>query len=161
MSKKNLLADSAKVEYTDPQPCCREAAFTFPADAVKAEKARVVSYIGGVARLPGFRQGKAPAGLVGVKFAGEIREELRNRIVAAAFAKIEENKEHELLSLNFKTQPDLDKEGDISFVMTMNVAPEIDLGDYGAMTVELPKEEITEEKIDERLKLYQIGRAHV
>ena len=154
MSKKNLLADSAKVEYTDPQPCCREAAFTFPADAVKAEKARVVSYIGGVARLPGFRPGRAPAGLVGVKFAGEIREELRNRLVAAAFAKIGENKEQELLSLNFKTQPDLEKEGDVSFVLTVNVAPEIDLGDYNAMTVELPKEEITEEKVDERLKLY-------
>ena len=154
MSKKVTLAESAKVEYTDPQPCCREAAFTFPADAVKAEKARVVSYIGGVARLPGFRAGKAPASLIGVKFAGEIREELRNRIMSAAFAKIAENKDQEVLTVNLKGQLDLEKEGDVTFTLTLNVAPEFDLGDYKAMTVELPKEAVSEEMVDERLKLY-------
>ena len=37
MSKKNILAESVKVEYANPQPCCCEATFTFAADAVKAE----------------------------------------------------------------------------------------------------------------------------
>ena len=63
MAKKNILAESVKVEYANPQPCCCEATFTFAADAVKAEKSKVVAYIGGVARLPGFRAGKAPASL--------------------------------------------------------------------------------------------------
>ena len=39
MSKKNILAESVKVEYANPQPCCCEATFTFAADAVKAEEA--------------------------------------------------------------------------------------------------------------------------
>ena len=154
MSKKNMLVDSVKVEFTDPQPCCREAAFTIPADAVKAEKAKVTAYISGVVRLPGFRAGKAPANLVSVKFAGEIKEELRNRIMSAAFAKIEENKEMELLTVGFKTQPDMEKDGDLEFVLNMNIAPEIDLGDYNAISVELPQDAVTEEMIDERLKLY-------
>ena len=154
MSKKNLLAESVKVEYANPQPCCCEASFTFPADAVKAEKAKVTAYIGGVARLPGFRAGKAPAALIASKFTGEIKEELRNRIMGAAFAKIEENKELEILTVGFKSQPDMDKEGDIEFVLNMNTAPAIDLGDYNAITVELPQDAVTDEMIEERLKLY-------
>ena len=154
MSKKNLLAESVKVEYANPQPCCCEASFSFPADAVKAEKAKVTAYIGGVARLPGFRAGKAPAALIASKFTGEIKEELRNRIMGAAFAKIEENKELEILTVGFKTQPDMDKEGDIEFVLNMNTAPAIDLGDYNAISVELPQDAVTDEMIEERLKLY-------
>ena len=154
MSKKNLRAESVKVEYANPQPCCCEASFTFPADAVKAEKAKVTAYIGGVARLPGFRAGKAPAALIASKFTGEIKEELRNRIMGAAFAKIEENKELEILTVGFKSQPDMDKEGDIEFVLNMNTAPAIDLGDYNAITVELPQDAVTDEMIEERLKLY-------
>ena len=115
MSKKNILAESVKVAYADPQPCCCEATFTFAADAVKAEKNKVTAYIGGVARLPGFRAGKAPANLVATKFAAEIKEELRNRIMGAAFAKIEENKDLEILTVSFKTQPDMDKEGDLEY----------------------------------------------
>ena len=154
MSKKNLLAESVKVEYANPQPCCCEASFTFPADAVKAEKAKVTAYIGGVARLPGFRAGKAPAALIASKFTGEIKEELRNRIMGAAFAKIEENKDLEILTVGFKTQPDMEKDGDIEFVLNMNTAPAIDLGDYNAITVELPQDAVTDEMIEERLKLY-------
>ena len=154
MSKKNLLAESVKVEYATPQPCCCEASFTFPADAVKAEKAKVTAYIGGVARLPGFRAGKAPAALIASKFTGEIKEELRNRIMGAAFAKIEENKDLEILTVGFKTQPDMEKDGDIEFVLNMNTAPAIDLGDYNAITVELPQDAVTDEMIEERLKLY-------
>ena len=154
MAKKNILAESVKVEYANPQPCCCEATFTFAADAVKAEKSKVVAYIGGVARLPGFRAGKAPAGLVASKFAGEIKEELRNRIMGAAFAKIEENKDLEILTVGFKTQPDMEKEGDISFTLNMNTAPEIDLGDYNAISVELPQDAVSDEMIEERLKLY-------
>ena len=154
MSKKNLLAESVKVEYANPQPCCCEASFTFPADAVKAEKAKVTAYIGGVARLPGFHAGKAPAALIASKFTGEIKEELRNRIMGAAFAKIEENKDLEILTVGFKTQPDMEKDGDIEFVLNMNTAPAIDLGDYNAITVELPQDAVTDEMIEERLKLY-------
>ncbi len=154
MAKKNILAESVKVEYANPQPCCCEATFTFAADAVKAEKSKVVSYIGGVARLPGFRAGKAPAGLVASKFAGEIKEELRNRIMGAAFAKIEENKDLEILTVGFKTQPDMEQEGDITFTLNMNTAPAIDLGDYNAITVELPQDAVSDEMIEERLKLY-------
>ena len=154
MAKKNILAESVKVEYATPQPCCCEATFTFAADAVKAEKNKVVAYIGGVARLPGFRAGKAPAGLVASKFAGEIKEELRNRIMGAAFAKIEENKDLEILTVGFKTQPDMEQEGDLTFTLNMNTAPEIDLGDYNAITVELPQDAVSDEMIEERLKLY-------
>ena len=154
MSKKNILAESVKVECANPQPCCCEATFTFAADAVKAEKNKVTAYIGGVARLPGFRAGKAPANLVSVKFAGEIKEELRNRIMGAAFSKIEENKDLEILTVGFKTQPDMEQEGDITFTLNMNTAPEIDLGDYNAITVELPQDAVSDEMIEERLKLY-------
>ena len=154
MAKKNILAESVKVEYANPQPCCCEATFTFAADAVKSEKSKVTAYIGGVARLPGFRAGKAPAGLVASKFAGEIKEELRNRIMGAAFAKIEENKDLEILTVGFKTQPDMEQEGDITFTLNMNTAPEIDLGDYNAISVELPQDAVSDEMIEERLKLY-------
>jgi len=154
MAKVNL-SDSIQMVVTDPQPCCKEFAFTIPAAAVESERAKVVNYLSGMVRLPGFRAGKAPAALVKTKFTAEIKEELRNRIVGGAFAKIEEDKSLEILAVNFKEQPDFDKEGDIAFTFVVNVAPEMNLGDYKAIKVDLPTDAVTEEQVDERLKLYR------
>ena len=84
MAKK--LADSIVMEESTPSVCSREFTFTIPADAVRAENDRVVSYIAGMVQLPGFRPGKAPVSLVAGKYAKEIEEELRNRFFQTAIA---------------------------------------------------------------------------
>ena len=139
MAKK--LADSIVMEESTPSVCSREFTFTIPADAVRAENDRVVSYIAGMVQLPGFRPGKAPVSLVAGKYAKEIEEELRNRFFQTAVGKIDMEK-LDLLSLSFKEEPQFKAGEEFKFVFAADVAPAIELGDIKALKVDTPVEAV-------------------
>ena len=147
------INDAIKMEITAPAECVKEFNFTVPADAVKSESTKVLNYIASMVQIPGFRSGKAPIGMVKSKYADSVEEELRNRIVSGAVAKIEDEKDVEILTLNFKSAPDftLDGSADITFTFEANVMPEIAVGDYKAIKVDVALDAVEESAIDERL----------
>ena len=152
MAKK--LADVLQMECSSPNACSREYAFTLAADAAKAEADRTLALVANMVQLPGFRPGKAPLGLVKSKYASHIEEELRNRIISAAVEKVEAAKD-ELLSLNFKSVPEFKAGEEFKFVLAADVAPAIELGDYGAIKLDIPAAEVKDSEIDERVETYR------
>ncbi len=153
MAKK--LSDSIVLEIKDSGVCTKEFAVKVDAEAAKSEQNKVVSYIAGVASMPGFRPGKAPMGMVSKKYAAEINEELRNRFVGAAVEKIEANEELDLLSLRFKEFGEIKAGEEFSFTMEGVVAPEIEPGDYKNLKVEIPVDAVEDKAIEERLDMYR------
>ena len=153
MAKK--LSESIVLEIKESGICTKEFAVKVDAETAKSEQNKVVSYIAGVASMPGFRPGKAPLGMVSKKYAAEINEELRNRFVGAAIEKIEGNEELDLLSLRFKEFGEIKAGEEFAFTMEGVVAPEIDPGDYKNLKVEVPVDAVEEKAIDERLDMYR------
>ena len=149
------LTESIVMEKQNAQPCSLEVAFTVPQETVKAETARVLNYIGGVAQLPGFRPGRAPAALIRSKYAAEIDEELRNRFFAAAFDKISRDESIDLLNANFKELPDFKTGEECKFTFELTVAPEIEVGDYNHIKVDVPLDAVTDEEIEKRLDMFR------
>ena len=142
------------MECSSPDACTREYTFTLSADDAKAEADRALAQVANMVQLPGFRPGKAPLGLVKSKYASYVEEELRNRVVSAAVEMAEGGKE-ELLSLNFKQVPEFKAGEEFKFVLAADVAPEINLGDYNAIKVEVPAVEVKDAEIDERIETYR------
>ena len=151
------INDIISMEIAESGDCVREFNFKLTADQLKAESNKVVGYFTGMVQVPGFRAGKAPAALVKSKYADSIAEELRNRVISAAVSKIQSEKDIELLTLNFKTAPNikLDAAEDVAFTFEANIMPKIDLGDYQSIKVEIPVEAVAEKEIDERLDFYR------
>ena len=58
---------------------------TLDKDEVETEHKAVLGEYVRQARLPGFRPGKAPAALVTKRFAKEIAEELKQKVVTRAY----------------------------------------------------------------------------
>ncbi|MBE6355832.1 MAG: trigger factor [Lentisphaerae bacterium] len=153
MAKK--LSESIVLEIKDSGVCTKEFAVTVDAQSAKNEQNKVVSYIAGVASLPGFRPGKAPAGMVSKKYAAEINEELRNRFVGAAVEKIESDGSLDLLSLRFKEFGSITPGEEFSFTMEGVVAPVINAGDYKNLKVDVPVDAVEDKAIEERLDMYR------
>ncbi|MBO5667807.1 MAG: trigger factor [Lentisphaeria bacterium] len=153
MAKK--LSESIVLEIKDSGVCTKEFAVKVDAETAKNEQNKVVSYIAGVASMPGFRPGKAPMGMVSKKYAAEITEELRNRFVGAAVEKIESDESLDLMSLRFKEFGEIKAGEEFSFTMEGITAPEITLGDYQNLKVDVPVDAIEEKAIDERLDMYR------
>ncbi len=129
---KNLV-DSIQMEVRSKQPCRKELDFTVPADAVKSETDKVLREFAYAVSIPGFRQGKAPAGMLKSKYGNDIRQEVERKIVYAAF--------------------EFDQE--FKFTLGADIAPEFELGDYKAIKVKEELEAVTDEQIDERVKTYR------
>ena len=134
---------SIELEIKAPQTCVRDFEFKVTAEQLKAESDRVANAFCGMVQIPGFRAGKAPLALVKTKYAAEIADELRNRIISAAFDMVGEQKDLDVMTLVFKKPvADIDVNADLEFAFEANVAPEINVGDYKSITVEIPAEEV-------------------
>jgi trigger factor len=61
--------------------CRRELDLEIPAEEVQKASEKIIRDIAKVARVPGFRPGKAPATLIRRRFAEDIRSELLQQLV--------------------------------------------------------------------------------
>ncbi len=132
--------------------CRRELDLEIPADEVSKALERVAKEFARIARVPGFRPGKAPISLIRRRFADDIKGEVLQTLVPERVEKaVAEQK------LTPVSQPQVDKldfiEGQpLKFRAVFEVLPEFDLGDYKGLEIEMPAMGITEEDVTKTLE---------
>ncbi len=67
--------------------CKHEIEITVPVSEVEQETEKVVADLQKKVRLPGFRPGKAPVGLIRSRFESDIRQDVLERILPRYFNK--------------------------------------------------------------------------
>ena len=127
--------------------CKHEIEVTVPSEAVEQETERVVNKIRSRARIPGFRPGKAPASMVRLRFAEEIRKEVLEALIPRhLYQKIEAD------GLRPVGTPDvsdvkLDTGAPLSFKAEFEALPDFDLKEYRNLEVQYEEPDTTEEEI--------------
>jgi trigger factor len=131
--------------------CRRELELEIPAEEVTKQTEKVAKELARVARVPGFRPGKAPLALIKKRFAEDIKGEVLQTLVPERVEKaVAEEK------LTPVSQPQVDKlefaEGQpLKFRASFEVLPEFSLGDYKKLEIEMPEMTITEEDVTKAL----------
>jgi trigger factor len=131
--------------------CKREIELEIPAEEVSKSMNKIARDIARVARVPGFRPGKAPLTLIQRRFAEEIRGEMMQSLVPERLEKeLHEKKLHPV------TQPHLHdvefKEGEpLKFRAVFEVLPDFELGDYKSLEIEIPAVDVTEKDLEKTL----------
>lgn len=125
---------------------------TVPVEEVERETERVVEALREKVRLPGFRPGKVPAGIIRSRFAAEVRQEVLEALVPKFL-----RQEVEKANLPLVGEPDIhDLEFEpgkpLRFRAEFEVIPEFELQEYRGLTVSYSEPEVTEEDIDRRLE---------
>jgi trigger factor len=131
--------------------CKHELEITVPLEEVDQETERVIAGIQKKVKLPGFRPGKAPAGLVRSKFDSEIRQDVVENLVPKAFRKKAE--EDNLVPVGQPNVTDIHfhKGEPLRFKVEFEVAPQIELGEYRGITVPYAEPEVTPEDVQQRI----------
>ena len=132
--------------------CRHSLEISVPVDTVESETERVVSSFQQRARLPGFRPGKAPAGLVRKQFEGDIRQQVLESLVPKFL-----EKELEKNELRIVGQPDISdvhfhRGEPLRFKAEFEVFPQIELHEYQKLLVPYKDPQITDEDIAKRLE---------
>ncbi len=132
--------------------CKREIDLEIPADQVQKAADKITRDIIKVARIPGFRPGKAPVTLVRRRFADDIQGEVVQSLVPEYLEKalVEKN-------LNPITRPEVDKiefkDGEpLKVHAVFEVLPEFELGEYKNLTVQVDEIAAGDAEVDKAIE---------
>src|SRR5262245_23601265 len=120
-------------------------------DAVKTTWEKVTSDYTKYAKLPGFRQGKAPRGVVEKKFGKEIREEVTKQVLSEACRSAIKERNLRVLQLSEVEDVEWGDDKSLKFKATLVLHPDFELPDYKGIPVTVPNAEVTEEEIDQAI----------
>lgn len=124
--------------------CKRELIIEVPPDAVARESDQITSQYARLARIPGFRPGKAPRALVGRRFKDEIRSEVVQTLVPRYFEdRVRDEKLHLAGEPRFEDLKFEDGQP-IRTKATFEVYPEFELKDYKGVEVDLQPATVTD-----------------
>jgi trigger factor len=119
---------SVVLSLEDVGPCRKQLKVEIPAPAVEAESQRVVQEIGQRVRMPGFRKGKVPTELVRRRYAKDIEQQVKERLLPRYWRQAQaESSIEPLLPPEVDEVTDLLPGEPITFVATVETRPQIEL----------------------------------
>ncbi len=132
--------------------CKHSLEISVPADEVEAETGRVVGSFQKRAKLPGFRPGKAPPGLIRKQFEGDIRQQVLENLVPKFL-----NQQLDKEDLKVVGTPDirdvhLHAGEPLRFRAEFEVLPTIELKEYKGLTVAYQDPEVTDDDVAKRIE---------
>ena len=140
------------VEVENLPNCIASLHIELPPDLVTKERNEVIQGFRRVARIPGFRPGKAPNSVVEAKFRKEIQAELTKKLVTETTREAIREKGLKVLSISDVDGVEFTPEKSMRFTATLITAPEFELPDYKGIQVNLPPAEPTDQELENSLQ---------
>lgn len=132
---------------------------TLDKSEVETEHKAVVGEIVRQARLPGFRPGKAPEAIVMKRFAKEIAEELKQKVVTKAYQGALEKEKLEVLNVVSVEEGTIEAGLSAAITVTVDVRPEFTLPDYVGLPTTVPPVDPTDAEVDSVIQGLRSERA--
>ena len=148
-----------KTDLKDITDTRKTLVVTLEAEEVGQEHQAIGAEFARMARVPGFRPGKAPMNLVLRRFEKQISEELRGKIMSRAYRDGLKESKVEVLQLVDVSEPtiEVDREAEISF--TVDIRPAFELPEYKGLAAKVPSTEVKDEEIDQMIEHIRRDRA--
>jgi trigger factor len=128
---------------------------TIPAELVREERQKAVRTLAGRLKLPGFRAGKIPAHVVEQRFGPSLNREMVDRVVGEAYREALKVQDLQPISEGEVETVDYEPDRPLTFSISFDVRPEIELSRLGGFVVERPRAEVGDEdvgRVFERLR---------
>ena len=119
---------------------------------VQKKFSEITSQYAKQARLPGFRQGKAPRSVVEKKFTKEIREEVTRQVLSDACREAIKERNLRVIQLEEIEDVEWGEDKSLKFRATLVLQPEFDVPDYKGIPVTVPGAEVTDKDVDESIE---------
>jgi trigger factor len=141
------------LNFEDLSPVRKRVEVEIPVDLIEAEAKRVTNEFAKQAKIPGFRPGKVPVGIVRTRFAKDIQEEVMNRLLPVTFREAIREKDVEPVGDPNLEHMDPYVEGaPVKYKAEFDVKPKFELGEYRGLDVDDPKVEVADADVDQMVE---------
>ena len=126
-----------------------------PAERVESEVNSRLQKAAKNIRLDGFRPGKVPMKVIKQRFGAGVRQEVLGEVMSQSFYEAV-NQENLRPAGQPSIEPkNMDEGGDIEFVATFEVFPDIELADMAGIEITRPKAEVTDADVDNMIEVFR------
>jgi trigger factor len=141
-----------RIETEEQEAWRRRLTVTVPAGTVQKERSQIVQKLGGRLKLPGFRKGKVPTHVVEQRFGAAVDQEMLDKVIGEAYKVALRSQEMEPISEGQVEDVKYKPREELTFSISFDVQPVIELERLGGFTVQRPKIEVVEEDVDRVLE---------
>jgi trigger factor len=132
---------------------------TLDQSEVDAEHQAVVGEIAKLARIPGFRPGKAPAAMVAKRFSKEITDDFKQKVVAKAYRSAMEKEKLDVLNVVNVEEGTITTGAPANVTITLDVRPDFEVPDYSDLATEIAPTEPTDAEVENVIQGLRSERA--
>jgi trigger factor len=159
MSEQAVAGTDIEISITQQDAASRTMAVTVPVDRVRAAEADAVRYYGRTVKLPGFRKGKVPEGVVRRRFGEAIRQAALEELLREAWQKARDEQQLKPLG-DPRVKVTRFEEGEpLTFELSVDVRPAIDLARVVGFHLTRQVAAVTDEMVDAQLLSLREQRA--
>jgi len=122
---------------------------TVPADLVELERSNITKKLAARIKLPGFRKGHVPKGVLENRYGATLKQETLDAVIGDAFKEaLAQQSVHPISEgevQNVRFEPDQD----LTFSISFDVQPEFEISRMGGFTVERPQIVVDDDRVDQ------------
>lgn len=150
----NLTIESKKAEGAE-----RLIQVTIPAETVNEAKEKAARKIASQVTVPGFRPGKAPAGMVMKRFGEAIRSEVIESLVQDAYKEVVEREKIQVAAQPHIHDLKFEDGAALTFDLHLEVRPEVNLARTEGFRVSRTLKAVTDDDVREQIEQIREQRA--
>jgi trigger factor len=141
-----------KTEFVDVSETRKTLTVEIPSDVVDAEINRVAKGYSKQARLPGFRPGKVPAGIIKQRFRDQIRHDVMHGLIPRAVEEALQERGIEPVDTPDIKEVALEEGQPLTFTAAIETVPSFDAGDLSTLEATRPSTAVTDEAVEQTLQ---------
>ncbi|MDP4611156.1 MAG: trigger factor [Opitutales bacterium] len=111
------------------------------------------------AKIPGFRPGKAPEAMVRTRYAKDLKQELKQRVISKAHQEGVAKSDVNIFKIVDLSEGEIAADKDAEITFTVDIVPEFEVPEYTGLKVTNEPTEATNEEIDKMIEQILSQRA--
>ena len=140
-----------KTDVQDINPTRKTISITASSEEVSEQEAKLINDFQRQAKIPGFRPGKAPKNIVCQRFAKDIQQELKQRVVSLAHQEGVAGAEFEVFNIVELDEGEVKGGQGATITFTVDVIPEFEVPAYEGLKVTNAPTEASDEEVAKML----------
>jgi trigger factor len=150
-----------KAELIDLSECKKNLQIEIPEDVVDAEITHIAQEFARRARVPGFRPGKAPIGVVKTRFREEIVSEMMQHLMPKYFGDAIDERKLEIIQAPQFESVDYNSGKPLRFRAVFEVYPRLSITNYAGIPVQEVSSQVEDSEVETALKKLQEDMAEL
>src|SRR5262245_50573599 len=150
-----------KADLTDVTECKKNIEIEIPQDVVDAEITHIAQELARRARVPGFRPGKAPIGVIKTRFREEIVSEMMQHLMPKYFGNAIDERKLDIVEAPQFESVDYNSGSPLRFKAVFEVYPKLNVSNYTGIPVQDVSSNVEESEVEASLKKLQEDMAEL